>query len=707
MRSGTLFAYFVTFTASFCMMVIELVAGRILAPYIGQHLYSWTSIIGVCLAGISVGAWLGGWLADKIPRRGTLGWLLLFAGLFSLAIPLLTDQICNTEFFYLIKKNSVSLMLRIVIYTSAIFLPATLVLGMISPMVIKLIIRDLSNAGSVVGRIYSFSTVGSILGTFATGFFLIEEFGTRTLLYSVGGLLIIIAPLAGGLFGSGAKYVGGSVAGLVLVVIAASMIFPGNYRQIRDDVMHVISHPLYFHYSAPANYFDEEDDGNPAPKKDPNAKSFFARLKEGHFTYPHHSAEYYKESSYYTLRVIQREHNDSVTGEMRPLNDLVLDNLIHSHSDLTDPFFLEYDYLRVYEELVGWQLQRKGSTKHRQLFIGGGGYTLQRLFHARYKDSHIDVAEIDPAVTNVAYKYMGAPRNDPRLVTTNEDGRLYVLDKQKTGEKYEFIFGDAFNDLSVPFHLTTLEFDQQMKNLLSSNGLVMSLVIDNVGQGLFLPSFIATMRKAFGDENVVLILIDEIHGRKDRDEYLKDHKLDQYIPRLSKETLEDVIKDWDQKKFAEEIKYLKRKKLDDSSPYLKPLDLDYVGHSTVIVVGSATKQDWDDFQKYLDAQNAQAQKDNSNKRTVSNVIRPSVLNEYLTSRTREANLYEKLTKGGNRHPWAPVVLTDDYAPVDNLIAPVFEQRFGFKKRTQSDKKENEDDLVDQLLKDIKEADTKK
>src|SRR5712675_1049114 len=109
MRSGTLFAYFVTFTASFCMMVIELVAGRILAPHIGQHLYSWTSIIGVCLAGISIGAWLGGLLADRFPRRATLGWFIFFAGLFSLAVPLLTDQICNTNFFYLLTKNSVSL----------------------------------------------------------------------------------------------------------------------------------------------------------------------------------------------------------------------------------------------------------------------------------------------------------------------------------------------------------------------------------------------------------------------------------------------------------------------------------------------------------------------------------------------------------------------------------------------------------------------
>src|SRR3954453_5993434 len=110
MQLGTLQAYLLSFPASFFIMVIELVAGRILAPYLGQHLYSWTSIIGVCLAGISLGAFLGGWIADRFPRRGTLGWILLFAGLLALLVPLIADTICNTD------KNSwwnMTLMTRI------------------------------------------------------------------------------------------------------------------------------------------------------------------------------------------------------------------------------------------------------------------------------------------------------------------------------------------------------------------------------------------------------------------------------------------------------------------------------------------------------------------------------------------------------------------------------------------------------------------
>src|SRR5882762_8842137 len=79
-------AYLVVFVSSCCTLILELVAGRILAPFIGVSLYTWTSIIGVCLAGISAGNFLGGVLADRAGSRRTLGLILLGGGLFSLVI---------------------------------------------------------------------------------------------------------------------------------------------------------------------------------------------------------------------------------------------------------------------------------------------------------------------------------------------------------------------------------------------------------------------------------------------------------------------------------------------------------------------------------------------------------------------------------------------------------------------------------------------
>ena len=88
MRREGINAYASVFLASFCMLVIEMVAGRILAPYVGVSLYTWTSIIGVVLAGISAGAYLGGVIADRHPRLSTLGWILFLSGLGAFAIPL-------------------------------------------------------------------------------------------------------------------------------------------------------------------------------------------------------------------------------------------------------------------------------------------------------------------------------------------------------------------------------------------------------------------------------------------------------------------------------------------------------------------------------------------------------------------------------------------------------------------------------------------
>src|SRR5207302_9277630 len=79
-------AYLVVFVASCCTLILEILAGRILAPFIGVSLYTWTSIIGVVLAGISLGNYLGGRVADRWPDRRTLGILLLAGGLASLAI---------------------------------------------------------------------------------------------------------------------------------------------------------------------------------------------------------------------------------------------------------------------------------------------------------------------------------------------------------------------------------------------------------------------------------------------------------------------------------------------------------------------------------------------------------------------------------------------------------------------------------------------
>ena len=183
----------IVFISNSCIMVLELVAGRIIAPYVGVSLYTWTSIIGVVLAGISLGNYVGGRLADRLASLRLLGGIFVLGGLSSFGI-LAVDRLGG------ISGSGLSLVGQILIMTTALFFVPCVILGAISPVVAKLAVRDLSRTGSTVGKIYAAGTIGSIVGTFATGFFLISWFGTHTIVWGVALILITLGAvlLAGG-----------------------------------------------------------------------------------------------------------------------------------------------------------------------------------------------------------------------------------------------------------------------------------------------------------------------------------------------------------------------------------------------------------------------------------------------------------------------------------------------------------------------------
>jgi len=176
----------IAFISSFCVMVIELIAARMLAPYIGVSLYTWTSIIGVILAGIALGNYLGGKVADRSASPMALA-IIFFAGsLATIAILPVIKFTAAANWF-----NNMPLMLEFVAKVFCIFFLPAGILSMVSPMVIKLTLADLGQTGGVVGTIYAFSTAGAILGTFMTGFYFILWFGTRMIVWLVVAILIL------------------------------------------------------------------------------------------------------------------------------------------------------------------------------------------------------------------------------------------------------------------------------------------------------------------------------------------------------------------------------------------------------------------------------------------------------------------------------------------------------------------------------------
>ena len=412
--------YVIVFMASGCTLVIEIVAGRILAPTIGVSLYTWTSIIGIVLAGISVGNYVGGRVADRWPSPLTLGVILLASAVTSAAILPIEWAVSGPAL-------SAPIIPRIVLLTATLFLAPAFVMGMVSPVVIKLTLSDLSRTGNVVGKIYAVSTAGSILGTFLTGFVLVQLLGTRLVILIVSLVLLAMALAFGNLWrGWSARGVG--AAGLVLFALTLGV-------------------------GAALGTLD---------------------------------SKCVRESNYYCIRITEEEI------ESRTVRKLYLDALLHSFVDTDDPLFLHYSYERVFGDLATTVAHER--PRMNTLFIGGGGYTMPRFIEVSYPEASVEVMEIDPAVEEVATDYLALPR-DTSIVTYPEDART-GLQRLPQG-KYDLIVGDAFNDVSVPYHLTTMEFNEMARGLLSNDGVYAINVVDRMQSGRFLRSMVHTLRQTF------------------------------------------------------------------------------------------------------------------------------------------------------------------------------------------------------------------
>ena len=455
-------AYLVVFVASCCTLILELVAGRILAPFIGVSLYTWTSIIGVVLAGISLGNYLGGRIADRWPQRMTLGVLLAAGGLASLAIlPLIniataipTDQLVDSSNRLggvLPLDRATLLISRIVLVTTLIFFAPSLILGMVSPVVIKLTLKDMAHTGGVVGKVYALSTLGSILGTFATGFVLVQLLGTRMIVLGVGVVLIGMAALFGDLVRARR-----AAAPLLAGVLVVGALVPA--RNARAD-----------------------NCGADLACIQQAAQSGWDQASQSGCLH---------ETAYYCIRVA----DDLAVSDHQTVKELILDHLVHSYNSLEDPNYLQYGYIKVYAEIADMLAQRQADRSLRVLYIGGGGYTLARHIEATYPNARQEIMEIDPGVTQTVYEQLGVDPKATNIVTYNVDGRLMANQLvQRDAGQYDLVIGDAFNDLSIPYHLTTLEFDQEIKRLLKPGGFYLALVIDKIVGGKFIPAYTDTV----------------------------------------------------------------------------------------------------------------------------------------------------------------------------------------------------------------------
>ncbi len=172
-------------------MGLELIAARVLSPYVGSSNVVWTSIIGIILVSMSLGYWLGGKNADKGANLNQLSNILLYAALATSAIPLL--ETCVVKILAGIIPN---LIVSAILCAIIVFSIPSFILAMISPYAVKIKSKEETEIGSLSGKISSLSTIGSIVGTFLMGFVLIPNIGVSNINISVTIILVVMSIIA-------------------------------------------------------------------------------------------------------------------------------------------------------------------------------------------------------------------------------------------------------------------------------------------------------------------------------------------------------------------------------------------------------------------------------------------------------------------------------------------------------------------------------
>ncbi len=382
------------FIAAGAVLVLEILAVRLLAPYVGLTLETTTAIIGAALGGIAAGAAIGGYLADRTDTRRLIVILLLLGGVFALlTVPAIRWLGPGAQ------GNGELAALGI---TVVALVPAATVLSAVSPAVAHLQLHDLRASGTIVGRLSAWGTAGALVGTFGTGFILVPLMPVSTAVLAVAVVLLGTGILLGAIPRIIPPAV---VAGVILTALALG--------------------------------------AGSASLKSPCVL----------------------ETRYHCIGIVR---NPEVPGGYNFLLDDGYESFVAN-----DPKRLVYPYTRWIGDAIDGMSPSRAPLKG--VFIGGGGLTLPRWLEATRPGSHSEVLEVDGEMIHFIEDRVGL-HESPRFHVLIGDARVNML--KVPSHSADFVVGDAFSNDSVPWHLTTTRWMQEVKRVLKPGAMYAMNVID-------------------------------------------------------------------------------------------------------------------------------------------------------------------------------------------------------------------------------------
>ena len=402
--------YSMAFVTGAIVMSFEMLGSRYLNPYFGSGIYTWASLISTVLMALTLGYFLGGWLADRTASLSVLAVTVLVASLYMLALPSFAQPMLELLLADIedVRTGSLVASLAILLFPVTFF-------GMYSPFAIRLMLRSAQSSGMVSGTVYGVSTFGSIVGTLGTTFYLIPTIGTRAITLWLGGAGVACALVLLAL-GRTERKAAGATAATLLIAIA------------------VLALPA----SAQDALIDE------------SVRAEILKRPAGRLSHV--------ESEYNDIYISKRRNQLIMTFQLKGWD------YTESVTNLEDPDDLPLHYSQV---MTAASLLYPREVK-RVLMIGLGGGSISTYYGRAMPDVHIDTVELDQRVIDVAKQYF-ALRETPRVRYMAADGRVFL---NRSKDLYDLILLDAYRGGYVPFHLLTREFYTLVKSRLTPGGAV-------------------------------------------------------------------------------------------------------------------------------------------------------------------------------------------------------------------------------------------
>lgn len=455
-----LFLYLTEFISGIAVMAIELGASRLLSPYFSSSQIVWTIIIGTIMIAMALGNVFGGRSADKDPDPDILYRRLIIAGIWTALIPVLGKYvILGISGLIILAVDQNYLIWAAFASCFIIFVFPLFLLGTVSPCLVKYSTDSLEDNGRTVGYLYASNTIGSIIGTFLPTFVTIPEVGTSITFLIFAGLLTAVSLVYFLSEKTAKKNI--AFSGIAVFILCISCIFG------RSTSFAFWENDLTLEDESVYNYLQVRDDDRATYL---STNVLFGvqsmKVKDGSLTGMYYD---YAMAAPFMTDVFSHNNEDNDPENKRSGTGSTEDTegSTRYHKDNIEEPKSDTRYLKD---------RYKGNDRLKVLILGNGSGTYATELKRYFNNADIEGVEIDQKITDLARDYFQMP--DDVKVTTY-DGRAYLNAVEK---KYNVIMVDAYQDISVPFQMSSKEFFTEVKDHLDRDG-VMVINMNMRGEG--------------------------------------------------------------------------------------------------------------------------------------------------------------------------------------------------------------------------------